>query len=280
VRLLGGVLGDAEVFGFFDGVLDLDFDSDSVDENHPDDRDDAEGVGFFDGVLGSKFDPDSDNEGHPDDEDSAADEDDDDEVSGAGRFRVTLRGALGGVDGFAVRLLEGVLGDTAGVFGFFDGVLGSDLNSNPENEDHPDDEVEEDDDDEEDDDEDDDDEDDDDEDDEDDDDGEDEEDDDELSGAGRFGAPLRGALGGVDVLIVRLLEGVLGDGEIFCFFDGVLGPSSSSSSSSSLPDVVNETFFLSQRLRLLPLDSESLERSTVGVLPFNSSVRKSTIAVS
>jgi hypothetical protein len=202
VRLLGGVLGDAEVFGFFDGVLDLNFDSDSVDENHPDDKDDGEGVGFFDGVLGSKFDPDSDNEGHPDDEDNVADEDDDDdEVSGAGRFRVALRGALGGVDGFAVRLLEGVLGDTAEVFGFFNGVLGSDLNSNPENEDHPDDEdneVEEDDDDKEDDEEDDD-------DDEDDDDGEDEEDDDELSGADRFGAPLRGALGGVDMLIVRLL---------------------------------------------------------------------------
>jgi hypothetical protein len=234
VRLLGGVLGDAEVFGFFDGVLDLNFDSDSVDENHPDDKDDGEGVGFFDGVLGSKFDPDSDNEGHPDDEDNVADEDDDDdEVSGAGRFRVALRGALGGVDGFAVRLLEGVLGDTAEVFGFFNGVLGSDLNSNPENEDHPDDEdnaevfgvfggvigsgfdsdsdesnedhlddeddeVEEDDDDKEDDEEDDD-------DDEDDDDGEDEEDDDELSGADRFGAPLRGALGGVDILIVRLL---------------------------------------------------------------------------
>jgi hypothetical protein len=214
---------------------------------------------------------------------------------------------LGGVDVLVVRLLGGVLGDTAEVFGFSNGVLGSGLNSNPDNEDHlddeddtevfgvfsgvigsgfdsdsdesnedhpddEDDEVEEDDDDEEDDEEGDD--------DEDDDDGEDDEDDDALSGAGRFGALLRGALGGVDVLIVRLLEGVLGDGEVFCFFDGVLGTSSSSSSSSSLSSSLKETFFLSQRLRLLPLDSESLERLTIGVRPFNSSVRKSAIAVS
>jgi hypothetical protein len=209
---------------------------------------------------------------------------------------------LGGVDGTVVRLLEGVLKDAAEVFGFFGGVLGSDLNSNPGIEDHhpdgeddaevfgffdgvlgldfelesndeghPDDEDDEDDEDDDEDDED-----------EDEDDDEDEEDEDELSGAGRFGAALRGALGGVDLLVVRLLEGVLGDGEVFAFFDGVLGASSSSSSfPSSLSSSLNETLFLSQRFLLLPpLENESPERLTFGVFPFSSSVRYSVIAVS
>jgi hypothetical protein len=186
VRLLGGVLGDGEVFDFSDGVLGSDLNSKPEIEDHPDDEDDEEVFGVFGGVSGSEIDSESNDEGHPDDED---DEDDEDEKE------------------------------------------------------------------------------------------EEEEDDDELSGAGRFGAPLRGAFGGVDMLIVRLLGGVLGAEEVFCFFDGVLG-TSSSPSSSSLSSSLKETFFLSQRLRLLPLDNESLERSTVGVLPFNSSVRKSAIAVS
>jgi hypothetical protein len=198
VRLLGGVLGDGEVFDFSDGVLGSDLNSKPEIEDHPDDEDDEEVFGVFGGVSGSEIDSESNDEGHPDDED---DEDDEEEEE----------------------------------------------------------EEEEDDDDEEDD--------------------EDEEDDDELSGAGRFGAPLRGAFGGVDMLIVRLLGGVLGAEEVFCFFDGVLG-TSSSPSSSSLSSSLKETFFLSQRLRLLPLDNESLERLTVGVLPFNSSVRESAIAVS
>jgi hypothetical protein len=203
VRLLGGVLGDGEVFDFSDGVLGSDLNSKPEIEDHPDDEDDEEVFGVFGGVSGSEIDSESNDEGHPDDEDDEADEDDEEEEE--------------------------------------------------------EEEEEEDDDDEEDD--------------------EDEEDDDELSGAGRFGAPLRGAFGGVDMLIVRLLGGVLGAGEVFCFFDGVLGTSSSPSSSSSSSSL-KETFFLSQRLRLLPLDKESRERSTVGVLPFNSSVRKSAIAVS
>jgi hypothetical protein len=208
VRLLEGVWGDGEGSAFFDGVLGLKFDSDSVGENHPDDKDDAEVVDFFDGVPGSKSDPESDNENHPDDEDDEDDEDEDDE---------------------------------------------DDEDDDDENDE-----------------------------DEDEDDEEDEEDEDELSGAGRFGAALRGALGGVDLLVVRLLEGVLGDGEVFAFFDGVLGASSSSSSfPSSLSSSLNETLFLSQRFLLLPpLENESPERLTFGVFPFSSSIRYSVIAVS